>query len=117
MDNRYIQQFKKGSLEMILLSILSRGETYGYEIMTQLNTLGGEIFGAPREGTVYPVLYRMEDAGLIRCRLAPAPNGRSRKYYALTDLGRRTLAELQTFWRAYTRRVEDFLALAEDQEP
>ena len=95
MDNRYIQQFKKGSLEMILLSILSRGETYGYEIMTQLNTLGGEIFGAPREGTVYPVLYRMEDAGLIRCRLA----------------------ELQTFWRAYTRRVEDFLALAEDQEP
>ena len=116
MDSRYLQQFKKGSLEMVLLSILSKGETYGYEIMSQLNTRGGEIFGNAKEGTVYPLLYRLQDAQLIQCRLVAGQGGASRKYYSLTPRGRETYAQLQAFWREYVRCVEGFLTMEGEGE-
>ena len=53
MDNRYVQQFKKGALEMILLCLIGREETYGYEIISQLNQ-SAAILGYAKEGTVYP---------------------------------------------------------------
>ena len=56
MDGKYIQQFKKGSLEMILLCLIAQKETYGYEILTQLNQQGGGVLGYAREGTIYPIL-------------------------------------------------------------
>ena len=57
MDGKYIQQFKKGSLEMILLCLIAQKETYGYEILTQLNQHGGGVLGYAREGTIYPILW------------------------------------------------------------
>lgn len=54
MDGKYIQQFKKGSLEMILLCLIAQKETYGYEILTQLNQRGGGVLGYAREGTSTP---------------------------------------------------------------
>lgn len=71
MDNKYVQQFKKGSLEMILLSLIGRKETYGYEIITELNS-SASVLGYAKEGTIYPILYRLQEAELIQCRLAPA---------------------------------------------
>ena len=65
MDNRYVQQFKKGSLEMILLSLIGRRETYGYEIITELNR-SASVLGYAKEGTIYPILYRLQEAELIR---------------------------------------------------
>ena len=59
MDNRYVQQFKKGSLEMILLSLIGRKETYGYEIITELND-SASVLGYAKEGTIYPILYRLQ---------------------------------------------------------
>ena len=56
MEGRYVQQFKKGALEMILLCLIAEKETYGYEILTQLNTRGGAVLGYAREGTIYPML-------------------------------------------------------------
>lgn len=53
MENRYVQQFKKGSLEMILLCLIARKETYGYEIITELNTGSAAVLGYAREGTVF----------------------------------------------------------------
>ena len=83
MDNKYVQQFKKGSLEMILLSLIGRKETYGYEIITELNS-SASVLGYAKEGTIYPILYRLQEAELIQCRLAPAAaNGGSKKYYSL----------------------------------
>ena len=70
MDNKYSQQFKKGSLEMMLLCLIGRKETYGYEIITELNRRGADVLGYAKEGTVYPILYRLEDAGLLACRMA-----------------------------------------------
>ena len=66
MDGKYIQQFKKGSLEMILLCLIAQKETYGYEILTQLNQQGGGVLGYAREGTIYPILYRLQEQGLVK---------------------------------------------------
>ena len=110
MESRYVQQFKKGSLEMVLLCLIGRKETYGYEIISELNQDGAETLGYAKEGTVYPILYRLQEAGLIRSRLAPsAANGGSKKYYSLTDRGREALEELISFWRDYTVCVNRFL--------
>lgn len=85
MDNRYVQQFKKGSLEMILLCLIGRKETYGYEIITELNN-SASVLGYAKEGTIYPILYRLQEAELIQCRLAPAAaNGGSKKYFCLLE--------------------------------
>ena len=64
MDNRYVQQFKKGSLEMILLCLIGRRETHGYEIITELNDSAASVLGYAREGTIYPILYRLQEAEL-----------------------------------------------------
>ncbi len=110
MDDRYVQQFKKGSLEMILLCLIGRGETYGYELITELNR-SAAVLGYAKEGTVYPILYRLQRAELIRCRLAPAAaNGGSKKYYALTEKGRDVLHELLQFWERYAHCVNGFIA-------
>lgn len=111
MDGKYVQQFKKGSLEMILLCIIARGETYGYEILCALNEHAA-VLGCAKEGTVYPILYRLQDAGLIQCRLVPsAGRGGSRKYYVLTSKGHETLCELIAFWNSYTVCVDEFIHL------
>ena len=110
MDGRYIQQFKKGALEMILLCLIARGETYGYEIITKLNQSGADVLGYAREGTVYPILYRLQEAGLLQFRLAPArANGGSKKYYALTEQGQAVLQELIAFWHSYAACVNGFV--------
>jgi len=116
-DSKYIQQFKKGSFEMILLCLIAKKETYGYEIITELNQTGGKIFGYAKEGTIYPMLYRLQDAGLIQYRMAPSQaNGGSKKYYSLTDKGRETLQELISFWRSYTVCVDSFVNTVKDLE-
>ena len=72
MEDRYVQQFKKGSLEMILLSLIGRKETYGYELIAALNA-SASVLGYAKEGTIYPILYRLQEGGLIRCRLRCRP--------------------------------------------
>ena len=94
MDNRYVQQFKKGSLEMILLCLIGRKETYGYEIITELNN-SASVLGYAKEGTVYPILYRLQEAELIKCRLA--------------EKGRDVLNELILFWSNYEKCVNSFI--------
>ena len=110
MEGKYLQQFKKGSLEIILLCLIAQGETYGYEIITRLNQGGGEVLGYAREGTVYPILYRLQEAGLLQCRMASAAsNGGLKKYYSLTSRGRETLRELLAFWKDYIQCVNRFV--------
>ena len=117
MNSRYVQQFKKGSLEMILLCLIAKKETYGYEIITKLNDNGAAVLGYAKEGTVYPILYRLQEAELITCRIAPATaNGGSKKYYSITDKGRETLEELVAFWQRYTACVNHFIAECDDLE-
>ena len=98
MEEKYIQQFKKGAYEMILLSLIAQKETYGYAILTEIQKQGGEIFAFAKEGTIYPILYRLTKAGLIQYRLVPAKaNGGEKKYYSLTREGKDMLEKMKNF--------------------
>ena len=95
---------------MVLLSLISQGETYGYEILTRLNKKGADVLGYAKEGTIYPILYRLEDAGLISCRTVPSPsNGGSRKYYSVTSAGAQLLDELLQFWDEYKLCIDSLI--------
>ncbi len=89
------RELKRGSLELIVLHLLSLGEAYGYEIVTTLTerTNGGlEV----TDGTLYPVLYRLERAGFVAVRWETPQRGVPRKYYRLTEAGHAELASLTT---------------------
>ena len=89
MDNA---QLLKGVLEGCVLAIIARGETYGYEIIGELENAGFDDIG---EGTLYPVLTRLDKNGMIQCRRARSPLGPVRKYYSITPLGKEGLADFK----------------------
>ena len=94
------RELKRGSLELIVLHLLSHGEAYGYEIVTALTerTNGGlEV----TDGTLYPVLYRLERAGFVAIRWETPQRGVPRKYYRLTEAGQAELARLKQEWNAF----------------
>ncbi len=82
-------------LEGCVLAIIVKGETYGYEILTQLDESG---FDSIQEGTLYPVLTRLEKKGYISCRKAKSPFGPVRKYYSATEDG---TAFFEVFKKSY----------------
>jgi PadR family transcriptional regulator, regulatory protein PadR len=97
-------QLKKGALEMCVLALLARGESYAYEIASTLAT--GIGMG---EGTIYPLMRRMQDEGLVDTRLVESSSGPSRKYYRLTPAGRAALTAQKREWRAFTDAVDHLL--------
>jgi DNA-binding PadR family transcriptional regulator len=81
----------------LVLAILAEGESYGYAIVAQVRKLsGGEIEWT--DGLLYPLLHRLENAGLITSHWGEADTGRRRRYYAITDAGRAELAEHRRQW-------------------
>ncbi len=103
MDNT---QLMKGILEGLVLSIVARGETYGYEILSVLENAGFEALG---EGTLYPVLTRLDKNGLIACRRAKSPLGPIRKYYSVTEKGQQELAEFRARYAALSASAKKIL--------
>ncbi len=94
------RELRRGTLELIVLHLLEPGEAYGYEIVTKLTR---ETQGALEvtDGTLYPVLYRLERAGFVAVRWDTPERGVPRKYYQLTDAGRQELHALTTEWSAF----------------
>jgi len=89
------------STEPIILSLLARGESYGYELIQNVKTLSsGQL--AWTDGMLYPVLHRMEDQGWIKSRWVQIGNGRKRKYYSLQKNGRTALAHKREQWSILT---------------
>ena len=89
----------------MVLSILTAGENYGYEILKQVWALsGGQVQWS--DGMLYPVLHRLERDGLIRGRWTLTEAGRRRKYYRLTDKGKRQLASDRESWLAVHSTLE-----------
>ncbi|WP_317890096.1 PadR family transcriptional regulator [Paenibacillus sabuli] len=86
----------KGVLEGCVLELISRQETYGYEITRRLNALG---FADVVEGTVYTILIRLERNKLVETTKKPSEMGPPRKFFAINDAGRE---ELQKFWERWT---------------
>lgn len=87
-----LTEMLKGVLEGCVLEIISRKETYGYEITRQLNALG---FKDVVEGTVYTILIRLEKNKLVEITKKPSDMGPPRKFFAINDAGRK---ELERFW-------------------
>ncbi|WP_278246893.1 PadR family transcriptional regulator [Alkaliphilus transvaalensis] len=85
----------KGVLEGCILEIISRGETYGYEITRRLKALG---FSDVVDGTVYTILVRLEKNKLVEITKKPSDTGPPRKFFVLNDGGRK---ELQKFWEKW----------------
>lgn len=109
MEEKYIQQFKKGAYEMILLSLIAQKETYGYEILTEIQKQGGEIFAFAKEGTIYPILYRLTKAGLIQYRLVPAKaNGGEKNIIRLPER-EKICSKNENFWENYKDCVDGFM--------
>ncbi|MCZ0981399.1 helix-turn-helix transcriptional regulator [Streptomyces diastatochromogenes] len=97
----------KGVLDLLVLSRLTDGESYGYEIAKALAEAGlGEIKG----GTLYPVLNRLEEAGLVEAEFRAAERGPGRRYYRLTEPGRELLAAETGAWLAFHRAVRTTLS-------
>lgn len=93
----------KGVLEGIVLAILSAQPAYGYEITSRLRALG---FADIVEGTVYAVLIRIEQRGLVDVAKVPSQLGPPRKVYSLNDKGREYLDEFWRTWSFLTQRLE-----------
>ncbi|MCL1631713.1 PadR family transcriptional regulator [Sporolactobacillus sp. CPB3-1] len=88
-------QLLKGVLDGCVLSIIERESVYGYELSQKLQQAGLNDIS---EGTVYPVLLRLQKNGYIRGEMRPSEAGPNRKYYLLTDDGRTALNELALEW-------------------
>jgi PadR family transcriptional regulator, regulatory protein PadR len=97
----------KGNLDLLLLSVLSAGPAHGYAIISALRDRSEGTFDLP-EGTVYPALHRLEDAGLLVSSWAQA-EGRRRRVYGLTDKGVAALATEQTEWRRFATGIQAVL--------
>ena len=99
---------KRGTLEMILLKLISERAMYGYELATTLERRAGGNFEL-KEGTLYPVLYRLENEGLVETRWETLERGVPRKYYTLTDKGAAHLGRLIEEWQAFTASINRLL--------
>jgi PadR family transcriptional regulator len=86
-----------GTLDMLILRILSRGELHGWGVTNRLEVLSQSALQV-EEGTLYPALYRMEDKGWIKAEWKTTENSRRAKYYRLTRTGRKRLETEQKNW-------------------
>ena len=98
-------QLKKGVLGLCVLALLARQDSYSYEIASRLSDSIGM-----GEGTIYPLMRRMQSDGLVETYLVESSSGPSRKYYRLTEAGRTALDGQTEEWRAFTRAVEALIA-------
>lgn len=94
-------QMRKGVLELCILSILSRGDPYASELINKLK----EAHMIVVEGTLYPMLTRHKNAGLLTYRWEESPQGPPRKYYSLTDKGKEYLTDLDQTWEELINTV------------
>jgi len=95
------------STKPVILSILVRGESYGYQIIQNIIEISGGSLDWS-EGTIYPVLHRMEKENFIRSQWKISENGRRRKYYRLTESGKRELEQEREQWKRVNKVLSRF---------
>lgn len=106
-------QMLKGILQGSILAIISQKETYGYEISQSLSQYG---FGTISEGTIYPLLLRLEKGGLIVARFLDTGSGPKRKYYTLTDTGKVELQQFRNSYREMTAAVDNLPGFSKEED-
>jgi PadR family transcriptional regulator PadR len=103
---QWITQFRKGLVELCIMAALRDEEAYGYQIVERLGGIPGlEV----TESTVYPVLARLARDRLVTVRTAASPAGPPRRYYRLSEAGRRRLQEMIGHWQAIQNSVNQLV--------
>jgi len=98
----------KGHLDAIVLAAIEAGPAHGYAIIEAIKGRSGSTFDLP-EGTVYPALHRLEQAGLLASNWTTPPSGRKRRVYSLTKSGTSALAERRRAWGRFSQAVDTLL--------
>ena len=106
MTAKWEVQLRKGSIELATLAILWPGRLYGLEMLRRLEHCGGMIVA---EGTIYPLLGRLERAGLIEAEWVETGLGHPRKYYTLTAAGSRRTLEMAGLWSGFMKNFDQLL--------
>ncbi len=109
------RELRRGTLELLLLRILADEPTYGYQLVRRLGERSGDRF-AIKEGTLYPVLYRLEDAGLVTPEWSQPARGVPRKTYRLTPAGHDRMEQLTEAWQSFSAAVDAVIAGSEPAE-
>ena len=100
---------------MLVLSLLRKEEMYGYQIIHELKVKSRERF-LLKDGTLYPILYRLEDDGLVKSEWSEQKDKEiSRKYYKITEDGQKTLIELRSLWHDFSKNVNQILGDNDDE--
>ena len=110
MAGKFERELLRGSLDLMVLSVLAGGKKYGYLIQKHVKDASGGRVDL-KAGTLYPLLHRLEDDSLIRS-VWDDSTGRSRKWYELTVAGRKRLSSQAAEWADYAACIQDLLALA-----
>lgn len=104
----FTRELKKGSTEILVLSLLEHRARHGYEIGKQIETRSrGRL--KFRIGSLYPILCRLEDRGLVSGRWVERPGERRRRYYRLTTAGRRALARERSVWNQFVLTINGII--------
>lgn len=105
MNDKYERQMKKGVLDMLVLKLLESEAKYGYQMIQEIRDRSEEIFML-KDGTLYPILYRLEEDGMIRSKWSEAVGKQvPRKYYEITETGRNTLKSIEQTWKSITKGI------------
>ena len=100
-----------GSATLLVLSLLSRGDMYGYQMIAELEARMDHTF-TMKEGTLYPILHGLENQGALKSYQKEAPSGKLRKYYHITKKGLSLLEEKREEWTTFTEKVNAVIASA-----
>ena len=111
-NDKWEIQLRKGSLELAVLAALWTGRLYGLEILRRL--ADGSDLIVP-EGTVYPLLARLKDDGLVDSEWVEAEAGHPRTYYTLTRTGRRRVTHMASYWSEFSAKLDQLLAPIEKE--
>ncbi len=96
---QFSKETLKGIAEVVVLKSLEGNDAYGYELVTRIAATSENIFEF-QEGTVYPLLYRLEDRGDVRSYGSTTANGKTRRYYAITPQGKKLLRSRSNEYRS-----------------
>ena len=102
-----ISQMRRGMLQYCVLALLANEERYAFDIVRTLGQVDGMVTA---EGTLYPLLSRLDKDGRVTTRWRDSDAGPPRKYYAITAEGRRALADFVSEWSRFRQAVESLLA-------
>ena len=112
LDGGERSELLQGTLDVLILKVVALGPIHGYAIARRLQQMSGSVLQVP-QGSLYPALHRLEKRRWLRAEWAPSETGREARFYSLTRLGRRQLAEQRANWDRLSAAIAGVLATVE----